>query len=98
MMIPDIHILKGIGGIEMIQLGLQNKAEGSYFLAVGNFEHALEIFPNEMQVEIHLAESYGLLCKKRKQYCEKGLKFVQKMKIKHQDNEIFEAYEFKYFD
>ncbi|MAY84052.1 MAG: hypothetical protein CMP59_07960 [Flavobacteriales bacterium] len=84
-------------GIEMIKLGLQNKAEGYYFLAIGNFEHALKIYPNNEKVEVLLAESYGLICKRSKQYCEKGLKFIQRMKIKHPENEVFKDYELKYF-
>lgn len=73
---------------EMIRIGLLNKSKGNYFLAMGNFENALKKYPdNNKKVELLLAETVCLLCKRNTAFCPRALKVIKELKQKYPENE-----------
>ncbi len=81
---------------EMLVLGLENLRDGKYFFAVGNFENALQIKPDDLETKILYTESLCLLCSTNDQFCDKAKSYLYQVSNNYPDNNELKDLKEKY--
>ena len=61
----------------------------NYFLAIGNYQRALQVRSNQRKVEFDLAKAYGKSCKNKKQFCIEAERFIKEMEQKYPNQVAF---------
>jgi len=74
---------------DMINLGLKHLNEEKYFLAVGNFERAIEYHPDSTEIEVLYAEAVCLLCEDKVSFCPKANAVLGRLIKKYPENAAF---------
>jgi|GEM_PF-5809123 len=55
----------------------------NYFLAIVNYQRALQVRPNYRKAEFGLAKAYAKSCKYKKQFCIEAERFIKEMEQKY---------------
>lgn len=63
--------------------GQQSLIKQEYFLAIGNFQRALQLRPNQRKAEFGLAKAYSKSCKYRQQFCQEASILILEMELKY---------------
>ena len=61
----------------------------NYFLAIGNYQRALQVRPNQRKAEFGLAKAYAKSCKYKKQFCMEAERFIKEMEQKYPNQVVF---------
>lgn len=72
-----------------MQMANSSLLNNDYFFAIGNYQRALQVIPNQRKAEFGLAKAYAKSCKYKNQFCEEADAFIAEMEEKYSDQTGF---------
>lgn len=94
----DISILLSDSFDDYMHMGKSDISKQSYFFAIGNYQRALKIRPNNLQAEFGLAKAYSKSCRYQKTFCQEANELIQKMEETYPNQNSFTKLRMKYLD
>ena len=77
------------GYVSFMVMGKDRLLVQNYFLAIGNYQRALQVRPNQRKAEFSLAKAYAKSCKYKKQFCIEAERFIKEMEDKYPNQVAF---------
>jgi cytochrome c-type biogenesis protein CcmH/NrfG len=68
----------------------------NYFLAIGNYQRALQVRPNQRKAEFGLAKAYSKSCQYKNQFCIEAERFIKEMEEKYPNQVAFTQLKARY--